>query len=79
MQRCKTCKHWDPLAVGERDQVYRDAYAPNHYCRLLSNGSNEGDTLGDDNDLLPAAKGIGGVAVTTGPEFGCVHYHLKEQ
>lgn len=74
MNTCKTCAYWDPKTVAQRDHVRHDGYAPKRYCYLLG----DGNSLRPEQDVEAAAQGVGGAAITTGPDFGCIHWKEKE-
>lgn len=75
MNTCKDCIHWDTLSVAARDQVSFDGYEPKRYCLLLCMGSELEAACG----LEAAAQGIGGADITTGPDFGCIHFEQRER
>lgn len=69
--KCKDCQHWGKETVAQTDNVSFNTYGIRHYCHLLS--SND-DTVSDDNDAESVAHGVGGAAIATGPNFGCIHF-----
>lgn len=78
MKTCKTCKHWDTVSVGDRDRVSYGSYSPKRYCRLLSDFSDDTDIINEANGVEAAAQGVGGAAITTGPDFGCIHWSVSQ-
>ena len=64
--------------MGEQDQVRCDTYGVRHYCGLLSSDKlDEGSGVTEVNDAESVAHGVGGAAIATGPDFGCVHFKAK--
>lgn len=79
MNTCKTCRHWSEKTVADNDEVTYDSYSSRHYCWLLSDRDkeNEGIKIDSSNDAEAAAHGIGGAAICTGEDFGCIHHSEK--
>lgn len=76
MKTCKTCKYWSEKTVADHDKVSYNSYGVRHYCWLLSD-DDDSISLSHQNDAEAVAHGIGGAAIATGPDFGCIHHTDK--
>jgi len=79
MKRCKTCKHWDPMKVGERSVIPGTGGCT--AARQIWDVTEPGSPDGDDLALLPEHAGLLCVVADgshykaefiTMPDFGCV-------
>jgi hypothetical protein len=74
MERCKTCKHWEPYIIEHPFSGSTDERAGG-FCESEKITEDYGRGFGPD--MLVYTYTEGG-AFWTGPEFGCVLHEQKE-
>jgi len=66
MNRCKTCIHWDM------------SYGSAHRCQCLCAKMYD-DHNGNDRDGLTGGEPAECDCITTGPDFGCIHWEKLDR